>query len=227
MPEVTSHREHEPKRPLADLVGDVFERRASRGDRSLILDTYKEKFEQLVNTLPKEQQDTLTVQIQKVFVAISGTFAEYGARIGDFIRNVTVWPMIKANKDFPKDVYYQIGLARAQAWGEFAMRTTKTATKARMAYRDKFLPSAATGGFMGAVGVGVYEGLTKGALVAGVQGAAIGAVAGGIIGGGMSAFLQLKDKVMGPPVLFFDLNGPIISGSVTKTISDNMIGGNR
>lgn len=207
MPEGQTLREVEPTIPLADAVSAIFERRAKHGDRELIMETYTQKFEKLLETLPKENRDNLAIKIQKFFVKVDGWFAEYGARVADFVRNVTVWPMIRAQDDFPNDVNYQAGLARAQSWGEFALRTTKTATAARMAYRDNFFPSALTVGTIGAIGAGVAEGVTYGAL-AGLHGAAIGAVVGGAVGGGLSLMLQLKDRIMGPPVLYFGLGGP-------------------
>jgi hypothetical protein len=212
MTEKQSIREAEPKPTLADQVREVFERRAAAGERKLILETYKEGFEKLLMTIPPEKRDTIAVQIQKLFVTIGGALSEYGSRFVDFVRNTTVFPMLLATKDFPKDKYYQLNLAGAQAWGEFALKTTKTATAERMLYRDKFLPAAITGvpmgGLIGAVSIGAYEGIQYGA-VAGIQGAVagavVGAIGGGILAGGTSLFYKVKDALIGPPVLYYGL----------------------
>lgn len=226
MGENQSVREVEPNKPLAEAVREVFERRARAGERKLILETYQQKFDQLLQTLPKENRDRLAVKIQKFFININGWLSEYGARFGDFIRSIVVWPMIRGVKDFPQDPIYQIELARAQAWGDFALRTTKTATAARTAYRDKLLPSAITFGALGAVGTGIVYGAQYGAI-AGLQGAAIGAAAGGIIGGGISLGLRVKDLLMGPPAVYYSYGlSPVgnVASSVTGSISDALVG---
>ncbi len=209
--------EIEPKKPLADAVRDVFERRARNGERKLIMETYQQKFEALLKTMPKEHQNTTMVRIQRELVKIEGAVHEYGARFADFIRKVFVWPMIAATENFPKDKYYQVELARASAWGEFAANTTKTATAERNAYRDNFLPTAiigaesvgAVGTFIGAsLGVvgGAKSGALAGASVGGIYGAGIGAIAGGVLGGATSLVMRLKDQIWGPPVKYYNLN---------------------
>ncbi len=217
MAEAQTAIEKEQGSSLPSLIADVFDRRVQnyRKDRRLIRETYEQKFEKLLETLPQESRDTTAIKIQKVLVKIGGFFSEYGARFTDFVRNVVMWPMVRATRDFPKDKYYQIGLARAKAWGEFARDTTKTATAERMAYRNHFLPTAVVGAEIGtaagalvsfpaAVGVGIAEGAKYG-LVAGVEGAAIGAAVGGAIGGAVSLALKLKDRIIGPPVLYYEL----------------------
>jgi len=206
--------EREQKKSLGDQIQAIFERRATKGERKLILETYETKLDALIQKLPKEQQDNVAIKIQKILTTIRGVFAEYGARITDFARKVFLWPLIRAGKDFPKDKYYQIELGRAKAWGEFAKDTTKTATAERTAFRDHFLSTAvshagvggAVLGTAGIIGGAATEGAKIGAVVGlGVQGAAVGAIAGGILGGAYSAGLFLKDKIMGPPVVFYDL----------------------
>ncbi len=212
MPEGQSLPEVEPNVPLADAVSAIFERRATHGGRELILEQYQEKFQRLIDTLPKENRDTLMVDVQKFFVKINGWFSEYGARVSDFIRNVVTSPMIRADKDFPKDVYYQLELSRAQAWGDFAMRTTKTATAARTAYRNNFLPAALTGSIVGGVGYGLYKGIEVGTLAGGLGGAVVGAALGAAIGGGVSVGMRIKDRIMGPPVIIYPLGGGVAGG---------------
>lgn len=206
--------EKEQRSSLPSLIADVFDRRVEnyRKDRKLIRETYEQKFASLLETIPRESRDTTAIKIQKVLVKIGGFFSEYGARLSDFVRNVVMWPMVRATRDFPKDKYYQIGLARAKAWGEFARDTTKTATAERMAYRNHFLPAAVVGAEIGAaavslpvaVGVGIAEGAKYG-LIAGAQGALIGGAVGGAIGGAVSLALKLKDRIIGPPVLYYEL----------------------
>lgn len=209
--------EKEQRSSLPSLIADVFDRRVEnyRKDRKLIRETYEQKFEKLLETIPRENRDTTAIKIQKVLVKIGGFFSEYGARFTDFVRNVVMWPMVRATRDFPKDKYYQIGLARAKAWGEFARDTTRTATAERMAYRNHFLPSAVVGAEIGtaagallsipvAVGIGATEGAKVG-LVAGAQGALLGATVGGAIGGAVSLALKFKDRIIGPPVLYYEL----------------------
>lgn len=214
MSERPSSHERESKKTIADQVQAIFERRATKGERKLILETYETKLDALIQKLPKEQQDNVAVKIQKILTTIRGVFAEYGARITDFARKVFLWPMIRSATDFPKDKYYQIELGRAKAWGEFARDTTKTATAERTAFRDHFLSTAVShagvgGALLGTAGIiggAATEGAKIGAVVGlGIQGAAVGAVAGGILGGAYSAGLFFKDKIMGPPVVFYDL----------------------
>lgn len=212
MSEVQAIREVEPNKTLADEVRMVFERRAMKGERKLILELYQQKFEQLIATLPKEKQDAMAIKIQKLGVKIGGYISEYSARFSDYIRNVFVWPMVAATEDFPKDKYYQIELARAKAWGEFAHDTTKTATNERMAYRNHFLHSALTGagqgGIFGALTGAVLaasEGAKIGLLGGGLYGAAVGAAVGGALGGVLSLTLAVKDRLLGPPVLYYSL----------------------
>lgn len=213
MPEGQSIVERTHATPLVKEVQAVFDRRAEHGERRLILDTYLEKFDSLLKTMPKEQRDTAMVKIQRFIVKIGGYVSEYTARFADFIRNVVVWPMIAATEDFPKDKNYQIELARANAWGEFARNTTKTATAERTAYRDHFLPTAiigseavgALGIFAGATYGGAKLGGLSGAAVGGVAGAAAGAVVGGILGGSAALVMRLKDRILGPPVVYYSM----------------------
>lgn len=214
MSERSSFHEREPKKSIADQVQAIFERRATKGERKLILETYETKLDALIQKLPAGERDNVAIKIQKIITTIRGVFAEYGARITDFARKVFLWPMIRNATDFPKDKYYQIELARAKAWGEFAKDTTKTATAERTAFRDHFLSTAVShagvgGALLGTAGIiggAATEGAKIGAVIGlGVQGAAVGAVAGGILGGAYSAGLFLKDKIMGPPVVFYDL----------------------
>lgn len=225
MAENQSVREVEPSKPLAEAVREVFDRRAAKGERKLIMETYGKKLEHLIQTMPKEQQENIAIKIQKVLTTIRAFFAEYGARFTDFIRKIFLWPMILNGKDFPKDKYYQIELARAKAWGEFGMDTTKTATTERSAYRDHFFSTSIVGAQVGA-GILGSAGLISGAMmegakvgaIAGVQGAAVGAVVGGVVGGAISAGLWAKDKIMGPPVVFYDL----LSGAGKSGVSLNI-----
>ncbi len=48
MAERPIHRELEPKKSLADQVQAIFERRATKGERKLILETYETKFDALI-----------------------------------------------------------------------------------------------------------------------------------------------------------------------------------
>lgn len=208
------------KKPLADLIADVFDRRVStsavKPERRLIMETYAEKFREVVNTLPPEKRDTTAIQLQKIFVKLGSVFSEYGARFGDFVNNIINWPMIRATPGFPKDKYYQMGLARAKAWGGFALDTTKTATAERFAFRDHFLPSAVIGAEGGslvggamslpiAVGLGVDLGVKTG-LLAGAAGVAGGALLGGALGGASALIMRLKDHIIGPPVVYYELS---------------------
>lgn len=228
MAEGQTIREVDPKLPLVDAIQEIFERRAKAGERKVILETYRESFEKLLMTIPKENRDTIAIKIQKVLVDISGQFAEYGSRFMDFIRNTVVFPMLMATEDFPKDKYYQLNLSGAKAWGEFALNTTKTATAERVAYRDHIVHAAATGipvwGTLGAVGLGLAEGAAKGSLFS-PAGAAVGAVAGGIggffLGGGTSLFYSIKDALIGPPIVYYNLftfKGPTFDVSKTTQL---------
>ncbi|MFZ5534767.1 MAG: hypothetical protein ACOY3M_01280 [Patescibacteria group bacterium] len=231
MAERPVHHELAPKKTLADQVQAIFERRATKGERKLILETYETKFDALLQKLPKEQQENIMVKIQKVLTTIRGVFSEYGARITDFARKVFLWPMIAADKDFPKDKYYQIELARAKAWGEFAKDTTKTATAERTAYRDHFASTVVShaqvlgaGGAIGMVGLGVAEGAKIGAVAGlGLQGAAVGAIAGGILGGAYSFGLFVKDKIVGPPVVYYDVFAGAGKRGVSIDISQQVV----
>lgn len=228
MPEGQPIREIEPSVPLADAVRQIFERRAIHGERKLIKDVYLEKFEQLVTTLPKEQRDTAMITMQRFVIKVGGYFSEYSARFVDYVRRITVWPMMAATKDYPRDKYYQMELARAKAWGEFALNTTKTATAERVSFRDHFLPSAIvgaeSGGLMGVVAGATLAGVTKGAefgLAGGLQGAAIGAAIGGAMGGGIALGMSISDRILGPPVAYYNLftQG---GGSISTNISTNV-----
>lgn len=230
MPEGQSMHEREVGKPLADQVQEIFERRATRGERRLIWDTYNKKFEQLLSNLPKEKRDNIAIKIQKIITTIRGFLGEYGARFTDFMRKVFLWPLIKSAEDFPKDKYYQIELGRAKAWGEFAKDTTKTATRERTAFRDHFLSTAASHAQVGAAALGTFgliggaavEGAKAGAVL-GLQGAAAGAVIGGVLGGAYSWGLHIKDKMMGPPVAFYELfNSGGSKININNTITKNM-----
>lgn len=224
MPEGQIIREVEPRVPLADAVRQIFERRATHGERKLILETYQQKFEQLVTHLPKEKQDTAMVTIQRFMNKIRGYVSEYGARLVDYVRKVTVWPMIMATENYPKDKYYQMELARAKAWGEFGMNTTKTATAERISFRDNFLPSAIIGAEtlapVGAVAGLALLGASKGAAYGLVAGGAAGAVAGGILGGGVAMGMYFSDMLFGPPVTYYNLFAG--GGSVNINIPSNI-----
>ena len=227
MAESSTRIEGEPKRPLDELVTDVFERRATRGNRKLILEMYEKKFEDLLQTIPPEQRVNTAVTIQKFLVTVGGYVKEYGARFVDFVRSVVVWPMIRATEEFPKDKYYQMSLSWAKSWGEYGRSTTKTATAERMSYRNQFLANsllgAQVGGVLSAVGLGLAEGAKYGTLAGGLQGAVVGAAVGGValgaIHGGTSLFLRLKDAVIGTPVFFYELGENPLSfrGSISTT----------
>lgn len=227
------------KKPLGELIADVFERRVStpavKKERRLIMETYSEKFRELVNTMPPEQRDTTAIQLQKIFVKLGSIFSEYGARFGDFVNNIVNWPMIHATPDFPKDRFYQIGLAQAKAWGGFARDTTRTATAERTAYRDHFLPSAIIGGETGAmlggvmsipfaIGVGLEEGARYG-LALGAAGVAGGALLGAALGGLSALVMRLKDRIIGPPVVYYELFGSVSSSGGGSSIHHGGGGG--
>lgn len=197
------------------------------------METYADKFRELVNTLPPEKRDTTAIQLQKIFVKLGSIFSEYGTRFSDFVNNIINWPMIRATPDFPKDKYYQMGLARAKAWGGFARDTTKTATAERFAFRDHFLPSAVIGAEQGAVvggmltvpfifsvAAGTAEG-AKAGLLAGAAGVAGGALLGGALGGATALIMRLKDRIIGPPVVYYELD----TGSHAHTGSGLRAGG--
>lgn len=214
MAEHQSLRKPEIMSPLAQEIQTVFDRRATKGERKLILKTYQQKFEQLVVNMPREQRDTAMIKIQRLVIKVGGYVSEYSARFIDYVRNAVLWPMVAATTDFPRDKYYQIELARAKAWGNFALDTTRTATAERMAYRDYFLPTALTGAetvgfmgtFVGAVAGGVKAGTLSGAAVGGLYGAAAGAAIGAAAGGSVALAMRLKDRILGPPVLYYSLN---------------------
>lgn len=227
MAETSTRIEGEPKRPLTELVTDVFERRATRGNRQLIVEMYEQKFEDILQTIPPDQRENTAVAIQKFLVTVGGHVKEYGSRFVDFVRSIVVWPMIHATKEFPKDKYYQMSLSWAKAWGEYGRSTTKTATAERMSYKNQFLANsllgAQVGGVLGAVSLGMVEGAKYGTLAAGLQGAVIGAAVGGValgaIHGGTSLFLRLKDTVIGTPVFFYELGGNPLSVRVSSSTS--------
>lgn len=228
------------KKPLSDLITDVFERRVStqavKKERRLIMETYGVKFRELVDTLPPEKRDTTAIELQKIFVKLRGVFSEYEARFGDFINNIINWPMIRATPDFPKDRYYQIGLAKAKAWGGFARDTTRTATLERKGFRDYFLPSSIIGaeggamlGSLASVPVGIMVGTEIG-VQAGIWGGigtiAGGALLGGALGGLGALVLRLKDRILGEPVVYYDLFGAATSsGSGSSGGSSLHMGG--
>lgn len=143
--------------------------------------------------------------------------------------------MIRATSDFPKDKYYQMGLARAKAWGGFARDTTRTATAERFAFRDHFLPSAiigAEGGaFLGAfasIPVGVIAGAKLGAevgLLAGAGTAVGGALLGAGIGGLSTLLVRLQDRIIGPPVAYYELFGGLSHSSSSSTSHMSSDGG--
>ena len=207
------------KKPLADLITDVFERRiatsAVKPERRLIMETYGAKFQALVDTLPSEKRETTSMVVQKFLVTVGSFFSEYRARFTDFVRNIALWPIVHSSPDFPRDKHYQIELARANAWGTFGRDTTRTATAERSGYRNAFLPTALAGAQTGAaavgalsvpfaIGIGATEGAMKG-LAFGVGGAAIGAAIGAGVGGAVSIALKLQDRIFGPPVVYYDL----------------------
>lgn len=219
------------KKPLGDLIADVFERRVStqavKKERRLIMETYGVKFRELVDTLPPEKRNTTAIELQKIFVKLRGVFAEYGARFGDFVNNIINWPMIHATPDFPKDKFYQIGLARAKAWGGFARDTTRTATSERKGFRDHFLPSSIVGaeggamlGTFASVPVAISVGADLGAkagIWGGLGAVAGGALLGGALGGLGALALRLKDRILGEPVVYYDLFGTAASSSSSSS----------
>lgn len=226
MAEKDIHHEREAGTSLVYQINEIFERRASAGERTLIMQTYQQGFEKLLQTMSKEKQNTSMIKIQRALTKIEGAVHEYGARFVDYIRKIFVWPLIAATEDFPKDKYYQIELSRAKAWGEFASTTTKTATAERNAYRDHFLPAALTvasttsavGAFIGGSLAGVVQGGLTG-LGGGIVGAGIGAVAGGVLGGGASLTMRYKDMMLGEPRMFYNLNMIMRSGGSGNGVS--------
>ena len=68
MAEGQSIHEREMAKPLANQINEIFERRATAGDRKLIMETYTQRFEQLIRTMPKEKQATAMIKIQRAIV---------------------------------------------------------------------------------------------------------------------------------------------------------------
>ncbi|HCM82498.1 MAG: Phist protein (Pf-fam-b) [Microgenomates group bacterium GW2011_GWC1_43_11] len=134
--------------------------------------------------------------------------------------------MIMADPTYPKDKYYQLALARAKAWTGFAGDTTKTATSERNALKKHFLPAALTGAGYGSVGgaavaiaVGASQGAKVGVAVAGLEGAAVGAGLGALIGGISSLAKRIKDKIIGPPVAYYNLDAGGAAVKVSSQVS--------
>lgn len=216
----------EANRPsIHEQIAEIFNRREERLN---LKDAYKKAFEVLVETLAPEDRDRVMVKLQKFGISVRGTFAEYGSRFCDFVRNTVSWPLAMADSSYPKDKYYQMERARAEALMRSWARTLNVATTERKVLRDNFLAAAVTGGAYGsiagaavsvlpAIGVGIKYGALAGAA-AGVEGAAIGAGIGGLIGGMSSLVMRIKDKIMGPPVAQLNDSFVVIgAGSIRST----------
>jgi hypothetical protein len=193
---------------LGRLTSEIFERHATHGKRKVIAETYRDRLNTLLANVSEENKERIGIKLQKLGVTIGSYVSEYGSRFSDFVNNIVQWPLQRADKNTPKDLFYQISLARAQAWGDFAVNTTKTATAERNAYKNHFwsaaLATAPAGAAYGAfVGATSLEGAKYGLLVGGLHGALIGAGAGAAIGGAYSLGIRLKDRIMGPPIAYY------------------------
>jgi len=220
------------EKPLDQKIAAIFDRSVKEYEKGTVQKVYQEKFQELVNFMPSEDRDRIMVKLQKLGVSIRGAFGEYGSRFFDFVRNAVSWPLIQADSTYPKDKYYQMAIARAKAWTGFAKDTTKTATAERNVLKNHFLPSAITGAEYGALGFGIAGaalGATKGAAVGaatmGLGGAAVGAGLGAAVGGLGSIARRIKDRMIGPPIMYYNLDsGAVAQASVRfgSSISDNV-----
>jgi len=184
---------------LVKQIADVFAREPRDQKEKYIYRTYYENFLKMIERLQEKDQKRLMVKLQKLGIKITGFFAEYGSRFADVVRNIALWPMVFADKNFPKDKNYQWALAHAKAWTEFAQNSQDTATAERYAYKEHWFSSlftgTETGALLGAVVSGAVVGLEKGAeagMIAGVQGAGAGAAVGALIGGTCSSCNESK-----------------------------------
>lgn len=207
---VLAHNEQESHSGFLGKLQAVFDRREEATKEHLIKDAFVNAFDDMVQNMEPENQDRIMVKIQRGLVTIGGYMHEYGARLGDFVRNAVNAPMILGdeNASFPRNKVYAEVLSVAQSWGVHAKNTQKIATDTRNSYRDHFLPTAATGALQGALALGTIsaiEGSKYGFVAAGFQGALIGAGAGGVIGAATPWIMRIKDKLMGPPVLYYSL----------------------
>lgn len=224
--------ESESLNALNEQIEAIFKRRSDAArERGLIKRVYEENFRKMIDTLPSENQDSIRVKTQKLAITTRAVFAEYGARLTDFVRTLVVRPMILATSDFPKDKYYQIELARAKAWTGFAHNTIPTATAERNAYRDNFLPSALSGATEGAL-VGGFFGIPAGILLGALEGATVGAVAGiggvvagtaigATIGGVGSIGRRIMDRWIGPPVAYYNLDKFIVNQTTNVSVNSS------
>lgn len=203
-----AHPEHEAGAGFLGKLTAVFDRREQDTKEHLIKDAFVNAFDDMVQNMEPEDQKTIMVKIQRGLVTIGGYMHEYGARLGDFVRNAVNAPMLAADESFPRNKIYAETLSVAKQWGDHAKNTQKIATDTRNSYRDHFLPTTATGALQGAIALGTLsaiEGSKYGFVAAGFQGALIGAGAGGVIGAATPWIMRIKDKLMGPPVLYYSL----------------------
>jgi hypothetical protein len=209
-----------PKPSEIDVqVASIFNRKVEKYEKGTVIRMYQEKFHDLCQQLPHEEQNRITVKLQQIGILVRGTVGEYGARFSDFIRNIVSWPMIMADSTFPKDKYYQMALARAKAWTGYASDTTKTATRERESFKDHFLPSVIAGATGGAVigalyggPIGVVAGLKTGSEIglaiasSTVAGGGLGAFAGGL----RSLVYKIQDRIFGHPARSYNMDASFI-----------------
>jgi hypothetical protein len=219
-----SNHEGERANGFLRKLTDIFDRKAGAGSEHLIKDTFVGKFNDMVEHMAPADQNRIMVKIQRGLVTIGGYMHEYGARIADFVRNTVNAPMVMADEKFPKNAIYTEVLSMAESWGNHAKNTQKTATDARNSYRDHFLPTAATGALQGAVFGGLYgalEGSKYGLVANGPHGAVVGAGVGGALGVLAPIVMRIKDKLMGPPVLYYSIFSFIRRSPIKITLPAN------
>lgn len=135
---------------------DQAREKATGGEKQSIIKAYQEAFDtKVLAALPPESRDKLVPKIQRLGVTISAAARTVGAKCGDLVSNAVHWPMVLADKDWPRDARYQQEVARADAWGTAAAKKTEIDLKKRQSYQDHFLAASLDirhGSILGAVG---------------------------------------------------------------------------
>lgn len=125
-------KERGQEAPVVAEVRKVFEEKAKEVS---VRDEYVQAFQKIKEQIPPEQQGAYGVQFAEMWNSqVAGRTAEWGAKLGDFVRN-NLDPTVRKNPEL-RDKYQKLEVAKAKAWRDLTAEKMKQQTAEWEAFKD-------------------------------------------------------------------------------------------